>query len=54
MAEYFYNKFLFHIATLCSDCCDVDVNSCLCCVCVAAAACRSSYSYSGLIADIAL
>ena len=34
MAEYFYKKFLFHIATLCV----ATVNSCLCvCVCVAAA-----------------
>ena len=36
MAEYFYKKFLFHIATLCSDCKQLFVRECVC-VCVTAA-----------------
>ena len=30
MAEYFYKKFLFHIATLCSDCKQLFVCECVC------------------------
>ena len=36
MAEYFYKKFLFHIANLSSDCKQLFVWVCVC-VCVAAA-----------------
>ena len=36
MAEYFYKKFLFHIATLCSDCKQLFVCECV----YVAAACR--------------
>ena len=43
MAEYFYKKFLVHIATLCSDCKQLFVCECVC-VCSS----RKS-SYSGLL-----